>query len=125
MIVTVARTAKTSDGIFGNLIIDGDPFKCVTEENMALCIPAGVYDLVWMWSEHFQQIMPHVLVPGRVAIEIHWANYPKELEGCVALGTNAEIASDCIDESKVAWISFIKAILNQPGLKIKITEDYA
>ena len=132
MLITVTRTNKTKDGVFGNLAIDIDPFKCVTEENLADVIPAGTYDLLFMWSDHFQQIMPHVIVPAipsanlpkRIAIEVHWANYPIQLEGCLALGTEAELANDCIDQSKIAWIDFAKAITDQPSIKIKYVEDF-
>ncbi len=124
MVITVTRTNKTSDGIFGNLALDGNSFKCVTMEITSLCIPVGIYAIQWMWSDHFQQIMPEILVPGRVAIELHWANYPKQLEGCIALGTMYELSKDCLDESKIAWTGFIKAILNQPNLTLKVIEDY-
>lgn len=124
MVITVRRTNKTSDGLFGNLAIDLSPFKCVTMEIGSLCIPAGIYGVHWMWSDHFQQIMPQIVVAGRVAIEIHWANYPKQLEGCLALGTSADVPGDSINESKKAWIGFIKEILNQPALTLKVIEDY-
>jgi hypothetical protein len=87
-------------------------------------IPIGIYDIQFMWSNHFQQIMPQIIVPGRVAIEQHWANYPIQLDGCQALGTQAEISADCLDESKVAWTAYIQVILNQPALKLKVVEDY-
>lgn len=125
MVITVTRTNKTSDGIFGNLSIDTSPFKCVTMEISSLCIPVGIYAMDLMWSEHFQQIMPQIIVPGRVAIEQHWANYPYQLEGCQALGTTTELSKDCIDQSKIAWIAYVKAILNQPILTLKVIEDYA
>lgn len=125
MIITTTRTNKTKDGIFGNLICDLDPFKCVVMEILSLAIPAGVYQIAWMWSDHFQQIMPHILVPGRTAIEQHWANYPTQLEGCQSLGTTVELSSDCIDQSKIAWIAYVKVILNQPSLTLRVVEDYA
>lgn len=125
MVITVTRTNKTSDGIFGNLVVDADKFKCVTMEITSLCIPAGIYAIQWMWSDHFQQIMPEILVPGRVAIEIHWANYPNQLEGCIALGTVFELSKDCLGESKNAWINFMKAIINKPNLTLKVVEDFA
>ena len=124
MLVTTTRTNKTSDGIFGNLLIDNSPFKCLTLERLGMEIPIGIYDIQFMWSNHFQQIMPQIIVPGRVAIEQHWANYPIQLDGCQALGTQAEISADCLDESKVAWTAYIQVILNQPALKLKVVEDY-
>lgn len=123
MVIVVTRKNRTNDGIFGMLSLDTDPFKCVTMEIASLCIPAGIYGMDFMWSDHFQQIMPHIIVPGRSAIEIHWANYPYQLEGCIALGTT--IGIDSINQSKNAWVSFIKAILNQPILTLKVVEDFA
>lgn len=125
MIITVTRTNKTSDGIFGNLSIDSTYFKCVVMENLSKQIPAGTYPIKWMWSDHFQQIMPQIIVPGRIAIEQHWANRPNQLEGCQALGTETELSEDFISESKIAWVGYIKSILNQPNLMIKIVEDFA
>jgi len=123
MLITVTRTNKTSDGIFGNLVIDASPFKCMTMEVGSKCIPAGIYGAHWMWSDHFQQIMPQILVPGRTAIEIHWANYPQQLEGCIALGTTYELSADCLNESKKAWIGFVNAALDQ-NLTLKVVEDF-
>ncbi len=124
MLITVSRTNKSVDGIFGNLSIDTDPFRCVTVENLALSIPAGTYGILFMWSNNFQQIMPHVMVPNRTAIEVHWANWPKQLEGCLALGDRIELGLDQIDDSKVSWIAFVQAITDQPLLTIKYVEDY-
>lgn len=124
MLITVTRTNKTPDGSYGHLSIDIDPFKCVTLENLLLIIPAGTYDLRFMWSEHFQQMMPHVLVPGRSAIEIHWANYPTQLAGCLCLGTDDDFVKDDVSQSKKAWIGFVRAITDQPSIKIIYREDY-
>lgn len=123
MVITVTRTNKTTDGIFGNLSLDTNPFRCVTMEIATRAIPVGIYGVDWMWSDHFQQVMPQLIVPGRTAIELHWANFPLQLEGCIALGTTVELSKDWITESKIAWVSFIKAILNQPVLTIKVVED--
>lgn len=124
MITTLTRTQKSQDGIFGTLVIDTSSYRCVTEENLTLCIPAGTYQILFMFSEDFQQIMPHVIVPGRTAIEMHWANWPKQLKGCVALGTEEDFADDMVTESKNAWIGYVKAITDQPALTLKIVEDY-
>lgn len=124
MVITLIRKNRTNDGIFGMLSLDTDPFKCVTMEIASLCIPVGIYGMDFMWSDHFQQIMPHIIVPGRTAIEIHWANYPSQLEGCIALGTVFDSGNDQIIQSKVSWIGFIKSILNQPNLTLKVNEDF-
>ena len=124
MIVTVTRTQKSTDGIFGNLAIDIDPFKCVTLENLQLEIPAGTYPVWYRWSNDFQQIMPHIIVPERTAVMLHWANWPKQLLGCIALGDEEDFNDDAINESKDAWIKFAQAITDQPSLTLKVVEDY-
>lgn len=124
MLITVTRTNKITDGIFGTLAIDTDPFKCVTLENLSLEIPPGTYSIWYRWSHDFGQIMPHIIVPNRTAIMLHWANWPKQLLGCIALGTSDDFKDDMIIESKDAWINFVQAITDQPNLMLKIVEDY-
>jgi len=124
MLITVTRTNKSTDGIFGTLVIDANSFKCVTLENLALAIPAGSYPVLYRWSPDFQQIMPHIIVPNRTDIMVHWANWPKQLLGCISLGTELDFQDDMITESKKAWIGFVQAITDQPSLTLKVTEDY-
>ena len=124
MIATLTRTNKSNDGAFGNISLDVVPYKCITLENLGLIIPAGVYQGLYRWSPDFQQIMPHIIVPGRTAIMAHWANWPKQLLGCVALGTEEDFKDDMVTESKDAWIGFVQAITDQPVLTWKIIEDY-
>lgn len=129
MIITVTRTNKVPNaqlgtGLFGNLVIDTNPFKCLTLERDGVQILPGVYPIQWVLSTHFDQIMPHIVVPGRVMILQHWANWPNQLEGCQALGTEEELDKDQLDESKIAWQAYVQVILNQPNLTLKVVEDY-
>ena len=68
MLITTTRTNKVIDhptlgiGLFGNLMIDSNPFKCLILERGGVEIPVGVWPIQWMRSIHFQQIMPHVIV---------------------------------------------------------------
>lgn len=130
MLLTVTRTNKSQDGIFGNLQIDGNPFKCVTLENLEKEILAGVYDVNFTYSPHFNRIMPHIVDPerdvlagGDAGLRIHWANFPAQLDGCIAVGTR--VNGDSIDESLIPFNQLYAIIQGQEGLKIKITEDYA
>lgn len=130
MLLTVTRTNKSQDGIFGNLQIDGNPFKCVTLENLEKEILAGVYNVNFTYSPHFNRIMPHIVDPerdvlagGDAGLRIHWANFPAQLDGCIAVGTR--VNGDSIDESLIPFNQLYAIIQGQEGLKIKITEDYA
>ena len=133
MVITVWRTNKSNDSVFGNLAIDTGPFKCVTLENGDTLIPSGVvYDVLFMWSETFQQIMPHIIVPDRTSVEIHWANWVRDpknpnhylLDGCLSLGKTADFKANAVWNSKPAWIDFCKAITDQPSIKIRYVDDY-
>jgi hypothetical protein len=81
-------------GVEGKLYLEKVYF-CETEERPWLdnaprisCIPCGVYRVVWKWSPHFQRNMPHLEdVPGREYIMIHPANFPAQLLGCIAVGS--------------------------------------
>ncbi len=130
MLITITRTSATKDGIFGNLCIDGKPFKCVTMENLNKEINAGVYDLDFTYSPHFNRVMPHLIVPDRdllaggdAGIRIHWANFPAQLDGCIATGTKVD--GDSIDESLVPFNQLYSIIYGQTPIKVKIIEDYA
>lgn len=127
MLITVQRKTKTSDGIFGQLTLDWNPFTCVTLENLAKSIPAGLYDVNFTYSPHFNRVMPHIIVPSRdqlaggdAGIRVHWANFPAQLEGCIAVGTMVD--GDSIDESLVPF-NQLYAILNmQAGIKIQVND---
>lgn len=75
----------------GKLDIDG-VYECKTLENAALAIPDGSYDLVKRWSHrHGSDVIGICDVPGRTDIEIHIANWPQELLGCVAVGQTSGV----------------------------------
>jgi hypothetical protein len=129
MLITTTRTNKVPNpklgtGLFGNLVIDTNPFKCLTLERDGVQIPPGTYPMEWALSPHFDQVMPHIIVPNRIMILQHWANWPNQLDGCQALGTAEELAKDQLDQSKDAWRAYIRVILNQPNLWLKVVEDY-
>ncbi len=109
MHIEIVRDRANSDanGTFGAMSIDGQPF-CVTCEqpwnNNAQghsCIPVGEYQLLPYNSDaHGHTVVFHNpalgiygwpdLIPaghtGRSLCEIHSANWPDELQGCVAVG---------------------------------------
>jgi hypothetical protein len=102
------RQYFTQNSIIGNLYIDGK-HECLTMELPWLdnlpqksCIPEGTYP-VGMWdSPHFRREVPILCnVPGRSSIEIHIANEPKELRGCIAVGSYR--GNDFIGHSRDAF----------------------
>lgn len=72
--------------LFGTLTID-DEFECYTLEHYSVRIPLGLYDTKLYFSPHNSKLVPLLQnVPGRSYIEIHVANFWKELKGCIAVG---------------------------------------
>jgi len=125
MNIIVQRKTKTQDGIFGQLSLDWNPFTCVTLENLNHAIPAGTYELDFTYSPHFNRVMPHLIVPSRdslaggdAGIRIHWANFPAQLEGCIAVGTKVD--GDSIDESLIPFNQLFNILKMQAGIKIQV-----
>lgn len=96
-------------GVFGSLSIDGRPF-CVTTEQPwrgnakgRSCVPSGDYDLRPWDSQTFGSVVvlvghDHMVYPREVDVPegergvartsclIHAANWPRQLQGCIAVG---------------------------------------
>lgn len=127
MIITVQRKTKTTDGLFGIMSLDWNSFTCVTLENLSKSIPPGLYDLNFTYSPHFNRTMPHLIVPSRdllaggdAGIRIHWANFPAQLDGCIAVGTAVD--GDSIDESVVPFNQLYKILNMQAGIKVQVND---
>lgn len=120
MLIRVQRRRKTIDGIFGTLNIDDNPFGCFTVESLEHAIPAGYYSVEFTYSPEFNQTMPLIDVPGRTAIRIHPANYPKQLLGCIAVGDKEE--PDAVDNSRVTFNLLYKLIDGQKDLHVMVTD---
>ena len=99
-ILNIYREKQTSDATFGKAVLNGVTI-CETMERTAVMIPKGVYPAVKALSPHFGFDTPHLSVPGRTYIEIHPANYPSQLEGCIAMGMSLD--GDALDYSKEAF----------------------
>jgi Family of unknown function (DUF5675) len=128
MLIKVQRKEKTADGIFGVLTLDISAFTCVTMENLEKSIPEGTYEVNFTYSPHFNRTMPHLVVPDRdrlaggdAGIRIHWANFPAQLEGCIAVGRR--VNGDSIDQSLIPFnqlYTIISPITS--GLQIEIKD---
>lgn len=123
MIMTVQRKSKTADGIFGQLSLDWNSFTCVTCENLKDAIPEGLYPVEFTYSPAFNRMMPLIDVPNRTGIRIHWANFPSQLLGCIAVGTNVD--GDSIDESLIPFNQLYNILKLQAGIKIQVNDIVA
>lgn len=73
-------------GTFGKVTVGSD-FICYSMERTAVQIPVGVYSGCKRYSPHLAREVVGIDVPGRTDIEMHNANYPEQLDGCIALGS--------------------------------------
>lgn len=111
----------TKDALFGTAVFGSD-FKCFTMENRVLAVPEGTYSLEITYSPHFGKEMP--LLGGtspRTDIRIHPANWPTQLEGCVAVGQS--IDGDSLSNSELAFEPLFAIIKNgviNGGISVQI-----
>ena len=130
MNLLITRTRKTADGILGALVIEGLLTE-VTVENLEYAIPAGIYDLDIDKSPKLGIFTPHLRVPSRdteaggdAGIRVHPANYPHELRGCIAVGTEAE--ANAVDHSRTAFARLMTVLMaTDEPLTIEVLEEYA
>jgi Family of unknown function (DUF5675) len=100
LVVVRDQTLKTAEAFFGRMYWKGN-FMCYTMERIEVAIPEGTYQAHKRDSKHFGMIVVGIDVPSRTNIEIHPANYPSQLEGCIAVGES--IDSGALDSSRSAF----------------------
>jgi hypothetical protein len=113
MNLTVNRNISDDTSTEGDFIEDGAriayslerPWMNGSNEHGVACILPGTYEVQTDFSPHFNKIMPILLnVPGRSEIRIHPANWPSQLEGCIAIGLKED--KDAIENSVAAFEPF-------------------
>lgn len=121
MHLEVQRLTKTTDGIFGKLYING-VFECDTVESLIHALPANTYTLSLYNSPDHGCICPllDTSAIGRTYCEIHIANFPSQLLGCIGLGSS--IDGDGVDSSGIAFQTFMKKF--KLPADITITENF-
>ena len=93
--ITIDRLESHSSSIIGQLSVNGKPL-CYTLELAWLwnsknvsCIPTGRYQAKLRYDHKDQWRIELMGVPGgRTHIQIHVGNYPRDVEGCVLVGTS-------------------------------------
>lgn len=107
-----------------------------TTINESCCIPEGVYDVIWSYSNRFKKYTYEITkIPGGwEGVRIHSANKVDELLGCIALcksiqnmnpNNDKKIPSDkkwWASQSKDAITDFLK-LMNQENFQLEITSN--
>ena len=122
MHLEVQRLTKTADGIFGKLYINGT-YECDTVESLVHALPANTYTLSLYNSPDHGCICPLLDTAeiGRTYCEIHIANFPSQLLGCIGLGSS--IDGDGVDSSGIAFTVFMSKF--KLPADITIVENYS
>ena len=84
-------------------------------------IPAGIYNVIVNWSEHFQQMLPLLEgVEDYSGVRIHKGNSSKDTEGCLLLGLDWG-GGDFVSKSTLAFNKVFPMIQNAWSRGEKIT----
>lgn len=120
MKATLYRIESSNEGTFGlmvaqQLCLYSGELPWRDNRSGISCIPAGSYEVVWAWSNHFRRPMYLLLgTEPRAGIREHSANFMGDramglkcqLEGCIALG------------EKLGWMGGQKAVLiSKPAIR--------
>ena len=132
MKLDIYRKTETANSIIGELFVDNQK-ECVTIEPSRdtpvhpghPCIGAGKFDVILTPSPHLGYVTPEILnVPGRTAIRIHVANFPKDLLGCTGVGTDVGTIPDFIVGSKHAFDQLMVLLQGAHDAGEKITAEW-
>ena len=96
-VLTLSRFAHVPGyGVFGDLEIEGSGRRWHTVERPWLgnmpnrsCVPEGTYHLKpCRYNRGGYDAYELLSVPARTEIKIHKGNYPSDVQGCIAVGTD-------------------------------------
>lgn len=96
MLIEIKREKDDPNSVPSQVFVNGN-FVCYGMEPSRTkpvheghpCILAGRFVVVLTLSPHLHYVTPELLrVPNRSNIRIHIANFPKEILGCLAVGTD-------------------------------------
>jgi hypothetical protein len=99
------------EGTLGVMEIDGEKFYSIERpwlENApnVSCIPTGTYEMTWRESPRFGWTWMLENVPDRTYILIHVANFSKDVQGCIGLGTGLMGDRIAVSNSRKAVAAF-------------------
>lgn len=107
MNIHIVRYGKSPLSLIGKLSLDG-LFFCNSLENAQKAIAEGTYEAKIRYSHrNGRDVIGLYGIPGRKDIEIHPANLPEELEGCIAVGDHT--GADYIGNSQQTFSKLMLA----------------
>lgn len=122
-ILTLKRTHKREDGIFGVLDIDGKPFA-VCLENSKLHIPKGEYECFRSYYNAGKYETFEIPVPNRTHILFHKGNVDENSKGCLLVAESFGILNGkvAVISSKEGFGEFMDYLSGENKFKLVIDE---
>ena len=113
----IVRYSFSPKSLIGKLDIDG-VFFCNTLENAEKAIPEGTYEARIRYShKNGRDVIGLYGIKDHSDIEIHPANEPEQLEGCIAVGDHT--APDWIGNSQQTFGKLIAAFREPAIIQIE------
>jgi hypothetical protein len=116
--VTRNPSLATADALFGDMAYNEERL-CATMERTAVAIPEGTYSGYKRDSQHFGRRVVGIAVPNRTDIECHPANWPCQLDGCIAVGESKD--GDALDNSESAFERMMAALPESFNVEVSST----
>ena len=82
------------------------------------CIPKGEYIAELDYYPAYELRS----VPERTEIKIHIGNYPKDVKGCIAIGSERDVPSQMIKQSRRAYEKFMEYTKSDNSFALEIIE---
>lgn len=93
---------------FGQMEDQNGNFICYTMERRGTLIPEGTYNFSYYKSPANKMVVLLLHnVPSFEFIEVHIANYPHEVKGCTAVGTNIDVHKPMLIGSGKAFMKLM------------------
>lgn len=113
--LTIERKLSSSKCTMGYLFANGEVI-CYTLElpwkdnlNKISCIPIGSYNGILRYDKTDGWRIQLENVPNRTGVQIHMGNYTTQIEGCVLVGTDAQVENCSVKSSAVAYAKLKEA----------------
>jgi len=123
--VELKRFAYHPEGTLGVIDLNGERFYTIERPWLdnapnVSCIPEGTYDTGWRDSPRFGETWHIKDVADRTYILIHAANFSKDVQGCIGLGTGLMGDRVAVSNSRKAVARFEEITRNMEWrLKVK------
>ena len=115
MKLTLERYIHGEKATIGRLLTEMGDHVCYTLELQRYGIPCRIIEGIYQAAEYDSpankcRVWLLSGIPGRSFIEIHPANYPSELKGCIAPGLSVAVNKQAVWDSRTALEKIVETV---------------